>query len=130
MGSGNEANNGCGAAGDPGSRGTVPASLVKKHSSGQQNSAQIGEKEYENEYKSGLKATHAYGGVGSIGSAGGMASASTSKDIKKVGSTSSAYSSTNIAANQRAPVGSLHQNAKYLSSHETMPQYDKTEQNQ
>ena len=53
MGSTNEANNGCGAAGNPESRGTAPGSLVKKHSSGQQNSAQLSDKEYENEYKSG-----------------------------------------------------------------------------
>ena len=38
-------------------------------------------------------------GVGSIGSAGGMEPGYASKDIKKVGSTSSAYSSKNISAN-------------------------------
>jgi len=122
----NDGNSGCGTAGNTESRG-----LVKKHLSNQQNAGQIYDTQNECDYKGGLKPTHVYGGVGSIGSAGGMDSGYVSKDIKKVGSSSSAYSSKNISANQRAaaPAGSL-QNSKYLSSHETMPQYDKNNDEQ
>ena len=94
MANSNDGNNGCGTAGNTESRG-----LVKKHLSNQQNSAQIYDTQNESDYKGGLKPTHVYGGVGSIGSAGAADTGYASKDIKKVGSTSSAYSSKNISAN-------------------------------
>ena len=63
---------------------TDSSSLAKKQQSIQQNSTQIYDVQNDSDYKGALRSTNAYGGAGSIGSAGGPNNGYTSKDIKKV----------------------------------------------
>ena len=86
MGNSNDGTNG--TVGHSESRG-----MVKRQLSNQQNSAQAYDPQNDCDYKNGIRPMHVYGGAGSIGSAGGVDNGYGSKDIKKVGSTSSAYSS-------------------------------------
>ena len=91
----NDQNNPSGSASNNESR-----SLAKKQQSLQQNSSQVYDSQNDCDYKGVLRPTNVYAVAGSIGSAGGPNTGYTSKDIKKVGSTSSAYSSKNISSNQ------------------------------